>query len=504
MTIAFNEGDLLEETLRGFRSNLGPDAEILVVDDGSTDGCADPKRLAGLADRVIRNEQWRGIPFARNQAWEAATGDVVVFIDAHVRVWRGDVRSFAMQALETGHVGMACNTSWLSTHRFRNTGGSLVWRDDCKKPVMLFGRKTPAVRFEARRDLNGMCYAFPRSVLDRIGGWVRSFRRWGSNEAAMTLKCWFAGIPLFVDRDLLVGHYYRTVPYPAPLEDRHWNRYALFRILLDDPTYWLYWRPLLASFLWKPEYAQRLKEVEAEAAAFKAVKVRTDAEFFREFLRMDMPFELDSAGNVTRLDGEGACLVQTAEWLKKQRMARRTWSRELLKWAYGAQPPAAGDQTTQPRAAVLQGRKLLDVGCRDAQLAEDVAKLGGEYTGIEIVPAIAEDCRTRGLNVFDGSGEDLSHWPDEHFDVVTAGHVLEHSCRPAKMIAEMCRVASDCVLIEVPSEPAPNYAASHLWAFPTAEALVQLAPRGWTAEIMRGNSLQRAILRRPVGPVRPV
>lgn len=299
----------------------------------------------------------------------------------------------------------------------------------------------------------------------------------------MTLKCWFAGIPLFVDRDLLVGHYYRTVPYPAPLEDRHWNRYALFRILLDDPTFWLYWRPLLASFMWKPEYAQRLKEVEAEAAAFKVVKVRTDAEFFREFLRMDMPFKLDAAGNVTRMDADAVQRLACGEWLKKQRTARHTWSRELLGWAFrnGAKRPDT----------------VLDIGCRDAQLAPDVAKLGAGYTGLEIVPELVEAGKKAGLRILEGEATDLSRFRDGEFDVIVASHVLEHCTDPAEAVCGMCRVASDAVLLEVPRESPPNYGgASHVWSFPSMEALTLCAPPNWTAEVMRGDIVQRVILRR--------
>lgn len=80
-----NGGEELRRCLQGLARSSRPADEIIVVDDGSTDGSAGLAADAGA--RVIATSHGpRGPAFARNRGVEAARGDVVVFIDADVVV----------------------------------------------------------------------------------------------------------------------------------------------------------------------------------------------------------------------------------------------------------------------------------------------------------------------------------------------------------------------------------------------------------------------------------
>ena len=74
-------------------ASLPRDVEVLVLDDGSSDGTADLVRAAGF--RVLEGaplpEGWLGKPWACQQLADAATGEVLVFVDADVVLAPGAV-----------------------------------------------------------------------------------------------------------------------------------------------------------------------------------------------------------------------------------------------------------------------------------------------------------------------------------------------------------------------------------------------------------------------------
>ena len=77
-----NRWALLDQSLAGALRQEDVDAEVVLVDDGSTDPM--PERLGRLADprvRVLRSPERRGVAQARNLGVEAARGEWVAFLD---------------------------------------------------------------------------------------------------------------------------------------------------------------------------------------------------------------------------------------------------------------------------------------------------------------------------------------------------------------------------------------------------------------------------------------
>lgn len=81
---AFNAARTLGETLDSVRNQTRQPHEVIVVDDGSSDGTSDVAQASGAGlpgFRVVRTEN-RGVSHARNTAIALATGDIVAPIDA--------------------------------------------------------------------------------------------------------------------------------------------------------------------------------------------------------------------------------------------------------------------------------------------------------------------------------------------------------------------------------------------------------------------------------------
>ena len=98
-----NGGRTLQDTCEGLRDLVYPDYEVIVVNDGSTDNTEAIARQYGV--RVITTEN-RGLSSARNTGMEAATGEIVAYVDDDARPDPHWLTYLAATFLHSNHAGV--------------------------------------------------------------------------------------------------------------------------------------------------------------------------------------------------------------------------------------------------------------------------------------------------------------------------------------------------------------------------------------------------------------
>jgi cellulose synthase/poly-beta-1,6-N-acetylglucosamine synthase-like glycosyltransferase len=148
---AYNASATLDDCLSSLDRLTYPDLEIVVVNDGSRDATGDiARRYDSMRVLEIANG---GLSGARNVGLSAATGEIVVYVDADVRV-EPDWLSYLVQPFLRSDV-VACggpnvapdDDPWLARVVALSPGGPL--------PVMLDDRlaeHVPGCNFAIRRD----------------------------------------------------------------------------------------------------------------------------------------------------------------------------------------------------------------------------------------------------------------------------------------------------------------------------------------------------------------
>lgn len=113
----------LQRAIASVRAQTWSPIEIIVVDDGSTDGTEDRLQELAATDpaiRAIRNDQSKGGAAARNQGIAAASGRWIAFLDDD-DVWLPTKIQRQVALLETDPSASAVSCSYYYQARFRRT-----------------------------------------------------------------------------------------------------------------------------------------------------------------------------------------------------------------------------------------------------------------------------------------------------------------------------------------------------------------------------------------------
>jgi len=221
---ALNEGENLLDTVHFVLQNSAhPGLEIVVVDDGSTDGTGERfSSVFGNNDRVdMIRTQGVGPARARSLGAAHASGKILIFLDAHCYVpprWMDAL----IQPLDDPRVGMVGS----AVAAMRQGGDprclGVIWQNVSLNVEWLGQTKDTAYPVPL---LGGACQAVRRADLEQLGYYDDGMTHYGHEDLELCLRYWLMGYEVLVQPQSVVYHVFReSHPYEILSEHIIYNR----------------------------------------------------------------------------------------------------------------------------------------------------------------------------------------------------------------------------------------------------------------------------------------
>ena len=220
VVLTWNERDQLERCL-GALERYPPDrrTEVIVVDQGSTDGTLDMLSRRFRWVRVIANRRNRGVPAGRNQGMKRASGRYILMLDSDAYVREGALEMLARRLDDHPRVGLvgprlehADGSLQLSCRRFptpaamiANRVSRLEGRPSRARHLMI---GEPHDRVMQVQYVLGAAMFFRAEAAADLGRFVESFQ-FGYEDADWGLGMWSAGWRVEYVPEATIVHDYR-------------------------------------------------------------------------------------------------------------------------------------------------------------------------------------------------------------------------------------------------------------------------------------------------------
>ena len=209
IVIARNEGADLRRTVECLEATLPAESEIVVVDDGSSDGCAGSLAADGRV-RMVRSDGV-GVAQARNRGAAQARGQILVFADAHITAEPGWWKPL-VKLLEAPSIGAVAPVIADAVEpECKAYGVGLAGPDLTIEWLQQRGESPYPVPI-----LPGCCLAMRQDTFQAAGGFDDGLICWGGVDNELGVRLWLLGYELLVAPEVEVRHQFRTErPFPV-------------------------------------------------------------------------------------------------------------------------------------------------------------------------------------------------------------------------------------------------------------------------------------------------
>ena len=230
------EYELMEKTVESVFKATPADVlhEIIVVDDGSSPPLATQfKRSHEWKVRFMRHEKPRGLIGAKKTGGDAATGDIIVFFDCHVKPDPNYWRPFVSQMKDNYKRVVVPTITNLNVDTWEEFGRPAPGAGGMSKCYITFDSEfkwttdhTPYVPV-----MSGGLLAISRQWWVETGGYDADMVGWGGENIDQSLRIWLCGGEIVSAPDSYVAHMWRdgskpktgarySVPAGAPEKNR--------------------------------------------------------------------------------------------------------------------------------------------------------------------------------------------------------------------------------------------------------------------------------------------
>lgn len=201
-----NEGENLRKTVQSLQKATDCDYEVIILDNGSTDGSSafagqdhgDPRL------RLIKTERRLGVAGARNYGATFANGRAIVFLDAHVLLPEGWILPL-LSVLRQEAVGIAAPgvSAWGNAGA---KGYGMRWRN-ARLDVEWLSRQSNEPYPIPMAP--GLCMAMRKDFFTEIGQFDPGMLNYGSEDLEICLRAWLLGYQVWMVPEVEVSHLFR-------------------------------------------------------------------------------------------------------------------------------------------------------------------------------------------------------------------------------------------------------------------------------------------------------
>jgi GT2 family glycosyltransferase len=169
IVLTWNGASYLTPCLEAVFGQDYPEFEVLVVDNGSTDGSAQLVTTCFPAARLIRHDQNMGFAAGMNAGLRAATGDPLVILNQDTVVGCSWLRRLALALGHDAKAGIAGGKAHYPDGRIQHAGGVM----DRRGQGSHLGHRLPDTgQYDVAREVDfvtGAALAITRDCLQRVG-----------------------------------------------------------------------------------------------------------------------------------------------------------------------------------------------------------------------------------------------------------------------------------------------------------------------------------------------